>query len=195
MLYHITELETIANKLRDINVPVTESQILTKIISTLPPRYRGFMSARDSVPIPDQTMNSLTSLLLKEECLTKQWNRGKLDQQDDAFFIQNFPPSRWADYQAPRGRGRGKSGRDHRKIIIQTDDIQTEPALITDAVVSDTSLMCVDRESGKRNSPKLSTPKPYQLSLLQKKRPQPKEKMQRKTPPKYQQHVFYRDTH
>lgn len=39
---------------------------------------------------PDQTMNSLTSLLLKEECLIKQLNRGRLDQQDIAFFIQIF---------------------------------------------------------------------------------------------------------
>jgi hypothetical protein len=32
VMYHITEIETIANQLRDINAPVTESQIMTKII-------------------------------------------------------------------------------------------------------------------------------------------------------------------
>ena len=61
VMHHITEIETIANQLRDINAPVTESQIMTKIISTLPPSYRGFMSAWDSVPISDRTINSLTS--------------------------------------------------------------------------------------------------------------------------------------
>ena len=43
VMSHITEIETIANQLRDINAPVTESQIMTKIICTLPPSYRGFM--------------------------------------------------------------------------------------------------------------------------------------------------------
>ena len=58
VMHHITEIETIANQLRDINAPVTESQIMTKIISTLPPSYRGFMSAWDSVPIADRNICS-----------------------------------------------------------------------------------------------------------------------------------------
>ena len=88
---------------------------MIKIISTLPPSFRGFMSAWDSVPVADRNINSLTSRLLKEECLTKQWNRGKLDQQDAALFSQNFPPSLWSDSKAPRGRGRGKSGQGPRR--------------------------------------------------------------------------------
>jgi hypothetical protein len=84
--------------------------------------------------------------LMKEECLTKQWNRGKIDQQDATFFTQNFPPSRRPDSQAPRGLGRGNNGRYHGKMIIQADDNHTEPALITDAVVSVIPLKCVDRE-------------------------------------------------
>ncbi|XP_045034653.1 uncharacterized protein LOC116930531 [Daphnia magna] len=111
VMHHITEIETIANQLRDINAPVTESQIMTKIINTLPPSFRGFMSAWDSVPIPDRTINSLTSRLLKEECLMKQWNRGKMYHQDAAFFSKNFPPSRWPDSYTPCGRVRGKKGR------------------------------------------------------------------------------------
>ena len=61
---HITEIETIANQLRDINAPVTVSQIMTKIICTLPPSYRGFISAWESVPVTDSTIDTLTSRLL-----------------------------------------------------------------------------------------------------------------------------------
>lgn len=91
VMSHITEIETIANQLRDINAPVTESQLMTKIICTLPPSYRGFMSAWDSVPVAERTIDSLTSCLLKEESMTKQWSKGKLDSQDAAFFAHNFP--------------------------------------------------------------------------------------------------------
>ncbi|EFX64127.1 hypothetical protein DAPPUDRAFT_266998 [Daphnia pulex] len=68
-----------------MNAPVAESEIKTKIISSIPSRYRGFMSARDSVPISDQTINSLTSRLLKEDSLAKKWKREKMDHQDAAF--------------------------------------------------------------------------------------------------------------
>jgi hypothetical protein len=113
VMAHITEIETIANQLRDINAPVTESQLMTKIICTLPPSYRGFMSAWDSVPVKDRTIDTLTSRLLKEESMTRQWSRGKLDSQDAAFFAHNFPSfgNNSRQTTTPRGRGRGRFGR------------------------------------------------------------------------------------
>ena len=63
IMSHITEIQTI------VNAPVTDSQIMTKIICNLPPIYRGFISAWDSVPVKDRTID--TTRLLKEESMTK----------------------------------------------------------------------------------------------------------------------------
>lgn len=45
IMAHITENETMAAQHSDVGVPVTTLQIMTKIISTLPPSYRNFITA------------------------------------------------------------------------------------------------------------------------------------------------------
>jgi hypothetical protein len=113
VMFHITEIKTIASQLQDINAPVTESPLMTNIICTLPPSYYGFMSAWDSVPVKDRTIDTLTSRLLKEESMTRQWSRGNPDSQDAAIFSHNFPSFGYNTRQTPtpRGRGRGRFGR------------------------------------------------------------------------------------
>jgi hypothetical protein len=76
---HITEIETMAIQLNDVGAPVTDLQIMTKIICTLPPSYRSFTTAWDSVPANEKTIALLTSRLLKEETMAKRFNRGQQD--------------------------------------------------------------------------------------------------------------------
>jgi hypothetical protein len=86
---HITEIETMAIHLHAVGPPVTP-QIMTKIICTLPPSYRSFTTAWDSVPANEKTnIPLLTSRLLKEETMAKRFNRGEQDSL--ATFLLQIP--------------------------------------------------------------------------------------------------------
>lgn len=82
-----------ATQLTDIGGggPVEAISIMTKIICTLPPSYRSFVTAWDSVSFAHRTMALLPSRLLKEEERAKRWNTGKTDSQDAAFFARKYP--------------------------------------------------------------------------------------------------------
>ena len=91
IMSHVTEVETMATELADVGAPVDAISIMTKIICTLPPSYRSFITAWDSVPFDERTMALLTSRLLKEESMAKRWSTGQPDSQDAAFFAHNHP--------------------------------------------------------------------------------------------------------
>ncbi|KAL0883742.1 hypothetical protein ABMA27_015847 [Loxostege sticticalis] len=63
----VTELEEIANKLKSMNEAPSEKMIITKILMSLPDKYRHFISAWESVPDKQQNLKELTSRLLIEE--------------------------------------------------------------------------------------------------------------------------------
>ena len=56
IMNHITDIETMANQLSDLGVPVSELQIVTKIICTLPPNFRSVVSAWDNVDEEKKTV-------------------------------------------------------------------------------------------------------------------------------------------
>ncbi len=115
VMSHITEIETLASQLSDVGAPMTDIQIMTKIICTLPPSYRNFATIWDSVPVNERTMSLLTSRLLKEESNTLRWSRGQQDAADTSFFAQNYPNTYAPSPRESRGgrasRGRGDRGR------------------------------------------------------------------------------------
>ena len=65
IMAHITEVETMSTQLSDVGAPFTPLQIMTKIRCTLPPSYRSFITAWDSIPASERTIALLTSRLLK----------------------------------------------------------------------------------------------------------------------------------
>jgi hypothetical protein len=89
VMSHITEVETTASQLNDVGASVTPIQLMTKIICTLPPSFRNFVSAWDSVPANERTIALLTSRLLKEEIMSKHWSGGEHSSSDAAFFALN----------------------------------------------------------------------------------------------------------
>lgn len=118
VMSHITEIETMAIQLQDVGAPVSPLQIMTKIICTLPPSYRSFTTAWDSVPAKEKTFALLTSRLLKEETMAKRFNRGQQDSLDAAFFASNHSQGPSEFRSSIRGRGgrgikRGGSSRHH----------------------------------------------------------------------------------
>ena len=67
MAQHVSKIENLANQLKDINEPVSDTMILAKILSTLPMKFNAFVSAWDSVDAANQTLANLRERLLREE--------------------------------------------------------------------------------------------------------------------------------
>ena len=86
---HVSAIEQIATHLKDLGSPVSDVQVMSKILLTLPPSYRHFLSAWDNVPMAEKNIKLLTSRLVNEESRTKQYNQGGADPSDQAFFAAN----------------------------------------------------------------------------------------------------------
>lgn len=85
----IAAIEQMATQLRDLQAPVSEVQVMAKIIMSLPQNYRHFISAWDSVPAAEKTITLLTSRLLKEEKMTKIYSQGGGEQSETAYYSGN----------------------------------------------------------------------------------------------------------
>lgn len=79
IMSHVTVIETMASQVTDVDTPMSDIHIMRKIICTLPPSYRSFITAWDSVPAEERTLTLLTSRLLKEESMIKRWTKGEQD--------------------------------------------------------------------------------------------------------------------
>lgn len=88
----IASVEQMAAQLKDLDSPVSDLQIMAKIIMSLPPSFRHFHSAWDSVASAEKTITNLTSRLIKEEKMTKLYNKGQFDPLDAAYFAGNLAP-------------------------------------------------------------------------------------------------------
>lgn len=87
MASHIAKVEGLARKLKDLGEGPSEKAIITQILTTLPSGYRGLMSAWDSTPEDQQTLEKLTARLLKEESIEKKMNDTRIsDDRCEAFF-------------------------------------------------------------------------------------------------------------
>lgn len=64
---YISKIEEIRNKLKQAGEKLSDRMIMTKILMSLPEKYKHFTSAWESVPEDKQTLGELTSRLLIEE--------------------------------------------------------------------------------------------------------------------------------
>ncbi|RWS21853.1 uncharacterized protein B4U80_02798 [Leptotrombidium deliense] len=87
---HITKIETLAKKLKELGAEQQESAIITKVLCSLPPLFRNVITAWDSTPTAQQTLNELTSRLLKEEALLKQWECDSVPKDAFAAFAKRM---------------------------------------------------------------------------------------------------------
>ncbi len=97
---HVTAVETFARQLEDIGAPLTEAQIITKILYTLPPSFRQVISAWKNVDKPLRTLELLTSRIIEEDELNKRY--GEEGTKNDAAFFANRGGA--SSNQANRGR-------------------------------------------------------------------------------------------
>ena len=117
IMSHIATIEQMAAHLKELNAPISDIQVMSKILLTLPPSYRHFLAAWDNVPTARKTIKLLTSRLIKEEMRTKQYNGGASDPADLAFFAKQTQagtstaqPALSAQHYKSRGKNRGNKG-------------------------------------------------------------------------------------
>lgn len=68
---YISKLQNMASKLNVLEARVTDSMIVSKILTSLPEEYKYFISAWESVAMQERTLENLTARLLMEESRNK----------------------------------------------------------------------------------------------------------------------------
>ncbi|UYV74313.1 hypothetical protein LAZ67_11002983 [Cordylochernes scorpioides] len=83
---HISKVETLAQQMKDLGEPISDVALITKIICSLPDKYKNFITAWDSVSSEEKTLENLTARLLKEESLQDQWDSSGNSKPDNALM-------------------------------------------------------------------------------------------------------------
>lgn len=84
VMTHISTIEGMALQLSDLGTPIDQTQLLTKIIMTLPPSFQNFQAAWDLLPDANKNIGVLTSKLIQAESMNKHY--GGNEEKDAAFF-------------------------------------------------------------------------------------------------------------
>ncbi|UYV65259.1 hypothetical protein LAZ67_3003730 [Cordylochernes scorpioides] len=82
---HISKVETLAQQMKDLGEPISDVALITKIICSLPDKYKDFITAWDSVSSKEKTLENLTARLLKEESLQDHWDSSGNFKPDNAL--------------------------------------------------------------------------------------------------------------
>ncbi|UYV64540.1 hypothetical protein LAZ67_3001142 [Cordylochernes scorpioides] len=83
---HISKVETLAQQMKDLGEPISDVALITKIICSLPDKYKNFITAWDSVSSEEKTLENLTARLLKEESLQDHWDSSGNSKPDNALM-------------------------------------------------------------------------------------------------------------
>lgn len=67
IMNHVTALESMAAQLNDLGVNVTDHDIMTKIVCSLPGRFDNLVSSWDGMPESEKTLLALRARLVSEE--------------------------------------------------------------------------------------------------------------------------------
>ena len=86
MMSFISSVQQMAAQLTDLQLPISELQVISKVLMSLPANYLHFVSAWDSVPAAEKTITLLISRLLKEEKMTNIRSQNKPNPSDAAYF-------------------------------------------------------------------------------------------------------------
>ena len=85
----ISSVEQLAAQLTDLGSPISELQVMSKILMSLPASYRPLKSAWDSVPLADRNLRTLTIRLIKEEKLIKLDSKEEERSAESALVVGN----------------------------------------------------------------------------------------------------------
>lgn len=62
IMAHIAAIKLMVTRLNNLHDPVTYNQVMTKILVTLPPSYRHFLSVWDNVSVNEKNINFLLNV-------------------------------------------------------------------------------------------------------------------------------------
>lgn len=102
MTSHVTALELLWSKLTDVGEQIMETQVISKILSTLPPSYRHFYTTWNNSPEEGRTVKLLLAKLQEEEAISQAFNK----KEDDNVLSQSGAYTNFQDYnQLSQSRG------------------------------------------------------------------------------------------
>lgn len=67
VVQHVAKIKNMALQLKNVGAVVPDDTVMAKILSGLPPSYNGFQTAWDNIDSANQTIQSLTERLVREE--------------------------------------------------------------------------------------------------------------------------------
>ncbi|CAH0393367.1 unnamed protein product [Bemisia tabaci] len=80
----VTKIQNLSTELKQRKEAIPDKMVITKVLMSLPDRFKHFVSAWESVPVAEQTIDNLTSRLLVEE------ERQKSGEEAVALVAQSF---------------------------------------------------------------------------------------------------------
>ena len=78
-----------AQNLEDIGQPMSENQIISKLITSLPSEYRHVLTAWKSMPADKKTKKILILRVFEEEAMNKIIKERKNNEADSALLVRN----------------------------------------------------------------------------------------------------------
>lgn len=96
IMSHVSTIISLASQLKDIGLDISDEQVITRVIMTLPPSYRQFVTSWNSKEDDKKTVDRLTSDLLQEEIFRKMSGASISNDEstDKAFFTSRKKGSR-----------------------------------------------------------------------------------------------------
>ena len=86
---HVAKIEMMAQNLEDIGQKMSEEQIVSKLITSLPNEYRHVLTAWKSMPTEQKTRKTLILRVFEEEAMNKLLNNRENEEHDSALLVRN----------------------------------------------------------------------------------------------------------
>jgi hypothetical protein len=83
LLDHINKVKALADQLACLEVPVRDEDVVMTLLESLPPSYEYLITALETLPMKDLTMEFVTARLMHEMSKRKE----KEPQGDDAAMV------------------------------------------------------------------------------------------------------------
>lgn len=116
MAQHIAKIESMAKQLKENGEDISDTAIITKILSTLPPKYRSLRQAWMSLDSSKQTVINLTARLLDEEA-----SFGVEEENETALVVakQNDKKRNFTSTETKREQRPSSSSMNHRFVCYK----------------------------------------------------------------------------
>ena len=86
---HVAKIEMMAQNLEDIGQKISEEQIISKMITSLPSEYRHVLIAWKSMPSEQKTKKTLIMRVFEEEAMNKMIQNRESEETDSALLVRN----------------------------------------------------------------------------------------------------------